>query len=254
MATIQCGKVTFTNVEAVIFDKDGTLANVEAFLCKLACCRSRLIDARVPGIEALLLDAFGIQKDNAQASSQGYCLNPAGLMAVGSRQENAIAAAAYSAATGRGWAQSLALVQEAFQAADRSSQPKAKQTPLLPGAVPLLQKLTHAGVRLGILSSDSQSNVDDFVVTYELSRYFQIAIGVRENLSKSDPMLLEQVLLKLGTVPGQTLMVGDSQIDIQIAKTAQMLGCIGMTGGWSSKPNLTNATVLVNQLDQIQII
>lgn len=254
MATIQCREVTFTSVQAVIFDKDGTLANVEAFLSDLADCRSRLIDNQIPGIKASLLRAFGVQLQARQDSLEGYWMNPAGLMAVGSRQENAIAAASYVAATGQDWIQSLNLVCQLFQDADRSSQPKAKQTPPLLGAVPLLQKLTQAGILVGLLSSDSQNNVDEFVANYELSHYFQVAVGVRENLSKSDPKLLEEIFLGLGVAPQQTLMVGDSQADVQIAQAAQMAGCIGMIGGWSLRPNLINANVLIDRLDQIQII
>lgn len=254
MAIIQCKGVIFTHVEAIVFDKDGTLANVEAFLCNLACRRSQLVDKQIPGVEAPLLRAYGVQTNCFQAGSDGYGLDPAGLMAVGSRQENVIAAAAYVAATRLGWAQSLDLVEKAFAVADRSTPPKAKQTPLLPGVVPLLQRLTRAGIKLGILSSDSQSNVDNFVAIYQLSQYFQGAIGVQESLSKSDPKLVEQLWIKLGTAPEQTLMVGDSQIDIQIAGAAQMLGSIGMVGGWLSQPALTNASVLIDRLNQIQII
>lgn len=254
MAAIQCGAVRFTNVQAVIFDKDGTLADVETFLCSLARRRLRLIEAQIPGVQTGLLKSFGVEMAPLQAAQTGYSLDPAGLMAVGSRQENAIAAAAYVTATGQGWVHSLNLVQEAFQAADRSPQPKATQTPLLPGTVPLLQKLTQAGIALGILSSDSQNQVDDFIATYQLNSYFQAGVGVQGNLSKFDPELWQQIFCQLKTAPGRTLMIGDSQLDIQIAKAAQMLGCIGFTGGWSSKPSLMGANVLVDRLEQIQVI
>lgn len=240
-------------VQAVIFDKDGTLADVETFLCDLACRRAHLIEAEIPGIQPALLKAFGVETALLSDGRTGDSLDPAGLMAVGSRQENAIAAAAFAAATGLGWIRSLNLVQEAFQAAD-PPQPKATHTPPLPGAVPLLQKLSVAGILLSILSSDSQNQVDDFIATHQLNSYFQTVVGVQGNSSKSDPKLWQQIFDQLGTAPGQTLMVGDSQLDIQIAKEAQMLGCIGFTGGWSSKPALTGADVLVDRLEQIQVI
>ncbi|NES40040.1 MAG: HAD family hydrolase, partial [Moorea sp. SIO2C4] len=97
MVTIRCGKVTFPNIEAVIFDKDGTLEDSQVYLRELAYKRSRLIDAQIPGIGEPLLMAFGVQDDT---------LDPTGLMAVGSRRENEIAAAAYIAETGRGWLES----------------------------------------------------------------------------------------------------------------------------------------------------
>ncbi|WP_088891924.1 HAD family hydrolase [Leptolyngbya ohadii] len=251
MATLWCGKVVFTNIEAIIFDKDGTLAEVEAFLCQLAHRRSQQIEARIPGLQEALLRAFGVECSYPLGELRGDRLHPGGLMAVASRQENIIAAAAYVAATGLGWAASLDLVREAFQAADWLNQSKAKQTPLIPGAMLLLQRLMAANLRLGILSSDSQSNVDDFVAHCALNPYLSVAAGVQGNLSKSDPVLIQQVLLKLGASAAQTLMIGDSQIDIQLAKTFGLAGCIGFTGGWSSTPELASADVSTNQFADI---
>jgi phosphoglycolate phosphatase-like HAD superfamily hydrolase len=74
VVSIRCKGVTFQNIEAVLFDKDGTLANSEAFLRSLAQKRSRMIDAQFPGVQEPLLMAFGVD---------GERLDPAGLMAVG---------------------------------------------------------------------------------------------------------------------------------------------------------------------------
>ncbi|NEO26877.1 MAG: HAD family hydrolase, partial [Kamptonema sp. SIO4C4] len=73
VATIGCREAKFSDVEAIIFDKDGTLEDSRSFLRELAQKRSRLLDAQVPGIGDPLLMAFGVQ-DNQ--------LDPTGLMAV----------------------------------------------------------------------------------------------------------------------------------------------------------------------------
>ncbi len=220
MVSIRCQGVTFQNIQAVLFDKDGTLANSEAFLRSLAQKRSRLIDAQFPGVQEPLLMAFGVEGDR---------LNPAGLMAIGTRQENEIAAAAYVTETGRDWIESLETVRSAFIEADQYMKRKADHTPLLPGVLPLLQALTTAGLRLGILSSDSTNNVKDFVEKYQLEAYFQLQIGAG-NLSKPDPLLLQQACNALKVSPSQTLVIGDSQADIQLAR-AGAAGCIGVKGG-----------------------
>jgi phosphoglycolate phosphatase len=74
LVTIRCRDVTFPNIEAIIFDKDGTLEDSQVFLRELGQKRSRLIDAQIPGIGEPLLMAFGIN---------GEKLDPAGLIAVG---------------------------------------------------------------------------------------------------------------------------------------------------------------------------
>jgi phosphoglycolate phosphatase len=244
LATIRCRDTTFQNIQAVIFDKDGTLANSETFLRNLAQRRSRLVDAQVPGVEAPLLMAFGV--DNNQ-------FNPAGLMAIGTRQENEIAAAAYVAETGQDWTEALRIARSAFAEADKYMQRKADHTPLVEGALDLLKTMAEAGLKLGILSADRTNHVIEFVETYQLSPYIQFQTGVDDRLSKSDPSLLQRCFAALGAPPEQTLVVGDSQIDIQIARAFSTAGCIAFSGGWTSRVQLAKADCVINRLDEIQV-
>jgi phosphoglycolate phosphatase len=241
MATIRCKGVTFPDIQAVLFDKDGTLANSEAFLRSLAQKRSRMIDAQFPGVQEPLLMAFGVDGDR---------LNPAGLMAVGTRQENEVAAAAYVAETGRDWVEALETVRSTFTDADQYMERKADHTPLIAGVLPLLQTLTDAGLRLGIVSSDSTENVRDFVEKYELMAYFQVQMGVGI-FSKPDPRLLQQACEGLGVTVGQTLVIGDSLADVLLARGAA--GCIGFTGGWSRAFALETNPV-IHQFEEIEVI
>jgi phosphoglycolate phosphatase len=95
VATLHCQDQTFENIQAIVFDKDGTLAEVESYLKSLGQKRARLVDAKIPGVQEPLMLAFGMETSG---------INPMGLLAVGSRRENEIAAAAYVAETGRDWA------------------------------------------------------------------------------------------------------------------------------------------------------
>lgn len=246
MATIRCQTQVFNNIQAVIFDKDGTLASSEEILRSLAQRRSRLIDAQIPGVQDPLLMAFGVNRDR---------LDPAGLMAVGTRLENEIAAAAYVAETGRGWVESVEVVRSAFTEADIYLPAKAQQTPLVSGALSLIHRLAEAKIKLAILSSDSAANVEDFLAVYALCPYFQAAYGVNSQfLTKTDPNLLQQLLAALAVPPQQILVIGDSQMDVQVAKDANLAGCIGFTGGWTSRPSIVGATVLAEQFSQIEIL
>lgn len=243
MKTIKCRNVTFPNIEAVIFDKDGTLANSEKFLSNLGHKRSRLIDAQIPGVGDPLLMAFGFQENQ---------LNPAGLMAVGSRRDNQIAAAAYVAETGRDWVDSLEIVASAFDEADRYIQNKAQQTPLFEGAVELLKSLSSVGLKIGVLSSDITENVRDFVRTYQLESYISLEMGVFAGLSKPDPKLFHQACEQLGVQPVNALMVGDSQADVEMARSAGAAGCVAVSWGWANAILPKNADVAISQFDEMQ--
>ena len=243
MLNIQVKETTFTNIEAIIFDKDGTLEDSQDFLRNLGQKRSRLIDAQIPGMGEPLLMAFGIDGD---------FLNPAGLMAVGSRRENEIAAAAYIAETGRGWLESMEIARQAFDEADQWIKKDAAPSPLFLGCLEVLKELSQRGLKLGILSADSTEAVESFVRHYQLSDYIQLQMGVEGELSKPDPALFLQGCDRLGVSPAVTLMVGDSQGDIQMAARAGAAGCIGICTPADSN-TLKAADVVIAQLDEIKI-
>jgi phosphoglycolate phosphatase len=244
LATITCGAIAFTGIEAVIFDKDGTLADSQDFLRSLGQKRARLIDAQLPGVETPLLLAFGLE---------GAQLNPAGLMAIGTREENEIAAAAYIAETGKDWTESLQIARSAFAEADTYFSRKASSTPLFQGALDLLQRLAAVGVQLGIASSDSPANVQDFVDCYQLNPPISVALGSEPGLSKPDPALLNQACDSLGVRPEHTLVVGDSTTDLTLAAVGGAAGCIAVAWGWTNPQHLQRADACIQNFAEIQV-
>ncbi|AFZ44224.1 HAD-superfamily hydrolase, subfamily IA, variant 1 [Halothece sp. PCC 7418] len=245
MVTLQCQQHQFDNITAIIFDKDGTLADSEQFLRELGQKRARLLDAKIPGVGEPLLMAFGIE----QAS-----LNPVGLMAVGSRYENEIAAAAYVAETGRGWLDSCAIAQAAFSEADEHFTANAETSPLFTGCLETLQTLAEAGLKLAILSADTQAGVENFMARHELSPYIQVAKGVSaEGLQKPNPQLFLDTCEALGVKPNQALMVGDAPGDIEMAKNAGASGAIGICWRDPKSSHLEDADCFIQQLNDLKI-
>lgn len=242
MPTLHCHGQTFANIQAILFDKDGTLAKVDAYLMQLAQKRARLIDAQVPGVQEPLLMAFGIERDR---------INPMGLQAVGSRQENLIAAAAYIAETGRSWAEALHIATQAFQEADAYLLDKVTQTPLLDGLWSWLSNLSQQGLKLGILSADTPANVQKFVATYDLQLWIQASLGSSDHLGKPDPRFYQTLCQQLAVSPEHTLMLGDSTLDMVMARRAGAGGCIGVTWGWQTPVAIAEADCLLNSPEQL---
>jgi phosphoglycolate phosphatase len=242
VATIKCRNITFDNIQAILFDKNGTLEDSETYLRSLAQKVARLIDAQVPGIGEPLLMAFGIN---------GNILDPAGLISVASRRETEVAAAAYIAETGRGWFESLKIARQALDEAEKYIE--QTPSPLFVGSLDLLKYLQEGGLKLGILSAATTEEVHNFVENHQLSDYIQLEMGVDEGPSKPDPVLFLQACQALGVQPSATLMVGDSVGDMQMARNAKAAGCIGIT--WVDKSdNVRGADVVINLLDEIQIL
>ena len=241
MVDIKCGNITFTNIEAILFDKNGTLEDSETFLRHIAQKSARIIDAQIPGIGEPLLMAFGVD---------GGKLDLAGLIAVASRQETEVAAAAYIAETGRGWFESLQISRQSLDEAEKSFD--NTHAPLFPGALELLKNLSITELKLGILSAATTEEVQGFINHHQLNDYMQLGMGVDGNISKPDPRLFLQACKSLGVEPSKTLMVGDSVGDMQMAKNAKANGCVGIT--WIGRnDNVKGADVVINKLEEIQV-
>lgn len=244
MVTIKCKNITFANIQAVIFDKDGTLIDTSDYLRRLAQKRARLIDAQIPGIGEPLLMAFGVNGEN---------LDPAGLMAVGSRYENEIAAAAYIAETGKTWLESKAIARSAFAEAEKLLK-NTPPPPLSEGSLETLKSLFTAGVKLGILSADTTARVQEFATYYQIEKYLQLLMGVDEGASKPEPALFWQACKRLGVEPSTTLMVGDSAADMEMAKKAGAAGCIGICRQTKAVAHLAAADVAITNLNEIKLL
>ena len=244
MVTVKVHDTVFENVTGIIFDKDGTLSDSHSYLKELARKRARLIDAQVPGVGEPLLMSFGMIDDK---------LDSAGLLAVGSNHENAIAAAAYIAETGRSWFDSLEIAKKAFVEAELTLGDRSGTSPLFAGSLEVLKFCHDAGLKLGILSMDNTENVKKFVQLYQLEEFIQLEMGAEYGL-KPDPELFLKACRDLGTEPAQTLMIGDAPGDIQMANNAGAAGSVGICWGDAAAAHLEAADVAIASLDALQIV
>lgn len=245
MATIRCAGKTYHNIRAVLFDKDGTLANTAPYLVQLGQYRARAVAARLKKstlsnqtsalteTEAQLLTAFGFENEQ---------LNPAGLLAVASRMQTETAAAAFVVSQIKDWHEAMAIAQAAFQDADQQMPRKAATTHLFEAARPILEHLHQSGTKLGIISADITANIDDFVDYHKIQPLIDIAWGNDKPPSKPNPEAYRQVCKQLEVLPEETLMVGDAEGDMSMAKGAQAAGCIGVTWGWANSTPIPKQT------------
>jgi phosphoglycolate phosphatase len=240
---IRCGNREFSDIEAIIFDKDGTLEDSRAFWYDRAIARIQAIEARIPGLESLLTKTFGIEAKS---------LNPTGLMAVGNRRDNHIAAAACIASTGQDWLMAMAIAKMAFQEADQKIPPRLN--PLYPDCLDVIRYLHEAGFQLAILSSDTTARVEQFVKENGLLNYIKVAHGCDRGLSKPDPLLLQETCQALGTAVEKTLMVGDTRADWEMAKQAKSAAAIAITWQKDHSRDLQLADVVITELAAIRVI
>lgn len=95
------------------------------------------------------------------------------------------------------------------------------------GIVQLLDELTS--YKLAIISNKNQE-MATVVVKKLLGDKFQIVCGKRENYpTKPDPKLTLEIISELGVKPSECVFIGDSGMDMAVAKNA---GCIALGVLW----------------------
>lgn len=235
------GHHVLPNVGGIVWDKDGTLADSFPFLLDLAQRRVACIKKQVLGLQTSLLTAWGTNG----------ALDPTGLMAVGTRHENEIAAAAYIAAQGYGWVAALDLAREAFAAADQAVASKASLTPPFPGITPLLETCHSLGLPMAVISGDTTAHVTEFLQQYGLDRWITWSRGSNRDLAKPDPALFHQACDRLGVAPDQVWVIGDSDLDGVFARQGGAAGWISVT--WGGSPPSATADAVVDQVSQLTV-
>ncbi|MEM6437849.1 MAG: HAD family hydrolase [Cyanobacteria bacterium P01_D01_bin.115] len=242
MVTVRCRDLTFEHIAAILWDKDGTLADSHAFLRKLAESRSQTLAHQFPNIQVPLMAAFGCADDQYDA---------AGLMAVGTRYENEIAAATYIAATGKPWAEAVSLAQVAFAESDRRFVRKADFTPPFPEIPNLLRQGQQQGLKQAVLSGDTTDNIADFLRRYDLHGAVDSWAGSEAPPVKPDPQMAWTACEQLGILPENCLVIGDSELDQQLARRSGCRGFVSVT--WGGSPAIAGADAVLEQPQQCRI-
>ena len=91
---------------------------------------------------------------------------------------------------------------------------------LFPGVVETLEGLADAGYLLGIATGKSRRGLDKVLSETGLGRFFHASRCADEAFSKPHPRMLEEVMAVLGASPADTLMIGDTEYDMQMARSA----------------------------------
>ena len=224
-----------SGIQAVIFDKDGTLADSRNFLRQLGQLRADLsFDALE--IKGIVLNQASQQELYGILGMAGK-LDPDGLLATGSRHANQTATAEWMVKVGGPGDQVDQWVANIFQAADRQLPPKTGATPPFQGTADLLRRLSESSLKVGVLSSDSPAHLQDFLEFYHLTSWLDGWRGTeKEDPAKPDPALFYQLCNALQVQPQATVIVGDSWVDLRLAERAEAAAFISVSEAWGRSP------------------
>ena len=236
-------------IDAVLFDKDGTLSISEPMLKTLAEARVfqclALAAQRHPTLlggttasgvpcaselETLLRRAYGLESTS---------IHPAGTTAVGSRSHNLISTATVLSQVGFGWPEALELGEAVFAATDGLHGAGSQQPPqATTGVHTLVEQLVNAGVRCAVISNDEVAGIEAFLHSHGLASRFAGLWSAEHRPCKPDPAAVHGLCRQLGIAPGRCALIGDANSDLRMARAAGVPVVLGYTAAWAMPPPL----------------
>ena len=101
---------------------------------------------------------------------------------------------------------------------------------LFDGAEALVERLRGSGHLLAIATGKSRRGLDVALQQSGLTDLFHATRCADETFSKPHPQMLQEILTDLDTAPGEAVMVGDTEYDMQMAANAGV-AAVGVAHG-----------------------
>ena len=131
----------------------------------------------------------------------------------------------------------VAAYKQAFFEARTSG---ALSEPLFDGVSGLLKALHARGWQLGVATGKSDRGLAGLLATHGLAHLFATLQTADRHPSKPHPAMIEAAMAEAGAAPADTVMIGDTTYDIEMARAA---GCraLGVAWGYHAREELLSA-------------
>jgi phosphoglycolate phosphatase len=210
----------FTNIEAVILDKDGVFVNFHKLWLRMIAYRAQLIAERAAETSEMLVKvrtncirAMGIDEDDEAIDPFGPCSLPAQEVRV------ALATALFITCNEVDptykWKTAFLTVDESMEQAKSELSLVVLSEPIA-GSIEKIKDLAKSGIKLAVFTSDSPENINSTLDKFGIKELFsEIQAGEVKTQA-----LYEELCTRLGVKPEKTLLVTDSPIDLKVAHDA----------------------------------
>lgn len=238
-------------ISAFVFDKDGLLFASKGFWIALA--EERLKELRKLGSQQLAMEwakCFGVDTPDGVSVLD---VDASGILAVASPTEEITATAALIVqALGIRWTEARDQANEIFRQADlhldlhKALQPQQ-------GFPSIMKRLRQKGIPYGVATSDTEQRVLDSFRMFDDPDALAFIISPRDvKHGKPHPDMLEEISRRMNIPTNQLAMVGDSYVDIEMARRAGAIG-IGVPETDAMRQQMYElGAIVLEHLDQIQ--
>ncbi len=113
---------------------------------------------------------------------------------------------------------SISQHDQLIQAVQHSLLTEPKDVFLIPGAARIVQQIHDAGMELAIATNKGHHSLQRALQAVGLSAFFTTTRSAGQTPAKPCPQMLEEIMDVCGVTASQTLMVGDSVTDVEMAR------------------------------------
>lgn len=244
-----------SSCRGVLFDKDGTLLHFMALWGGFADYVLKFMEERL----ALMGTGFVVPRDKVLGTIHGtdgklLDYDVQGPLSMGSVEETTGILAWHLYAAGMPWNEAIIQVNQMTKNAMYQIRQDKPALPM-PGLEPFLQDCRKASIEMAVVTSDHTEAALEHLEWMGIGQYFSVVIG-RDQVenSKPHPEMVELACKKLGLGHHETVVIGDSNGDMQMAKQAGTAMAIGIYPGEGGSEHLIDADVVISDYNNISVI
>lgn len=229
------------NIEAVIFDKDGTIADLHLYWGEIVRRRAAAVTAHyglANGCYAEVCRAMGLALEEGRLLAEG----PVGLT---SREE--VAQAVCSCLDRLCVKSSLETIAQLFAQVHEAFLPDIdRYLRAIPDTAEFCAALRRAGAKMAVVTSDSTVNTRHTLSRLGFESYFDVLVG-RDTLPepKISGAPARKALAALGVDSKRAICIGDAPMDCVMAKQSGCLAAVGVATGQTPASELAKHTPYV---------
>jgi phosphoglycolate phosphatase len=234
----------------IIFDKDGTLTDFSKIWIPLTSKRIDCIIEEVEGPRELgdsLMRAWGVDPLTQRIDPRGPCVSAP-------HSEEALIAATVLYQNGYPWNEAKKAVERALERADSLRDYRRDLKPVM-GMKETLERLKERGLLLALATCDVRNQTEEILRILRIAGIFDVILSAEEvSHPKPHPQMVLTICERLNIPPGETILVGDTEGDMDMGKEAGIALTVGvLEGGITSRAEMEKAAdIVIDSLSEIR--
>lgn len=239
----------------ILFDKDGTLLDLLATWGSwadlvLEGLGSQL--ALIKGQPVKQSDLAGVLGTTHDYSGRITGYDPAGPLSMATAEESTGVLAWQLYSAGVPWNEAVTRVNAISKEAMTELRRRRTAVPM-PGLLPFLEQCAAASLKLGVVTSDNQSTTREHLDWLGIAGYFSTVVTRdRVKYGKPAPEMAETACRELGLRPEETVIIGDSNADMQLGRGAGLRLAVGISPGGTDS-HLLDADMVVSCFGELRL-